>query len=81
MHCYSYGAYISWLLTGYRPFFFTVAFLWLLPKTEPPDGIFDAADTRLLSGANADAKILQCPWLHALKRRLTNGPVNINVDS
>ena len=53
-----YSVYIVWLYSGFTPPFFNVAFLWLLPKNDPPDGIFKPSDTRPLSGANADAKIL-----------------------
>ena len=52
-----YSAYMMWMTDGYTPVFFNIAYLWLLPKGTPPDGIFNPSDTRPLSGANADAKI------------------------
>ena len=53
-----YSCYVTWLIIGYVPVFFNIACLWLLPKFIPADGIFDTSDTRPLSGANTDAKIL-----------------------
>ncbi len=53
-----YLCYCDWLDSGSLPEHFNDALLWLLPKTEPEDGIFEASDTRPLSGANSDAKLL-----------------------
>ena len=52
-----YIAYLIWVNGSYVPPFFNVAFLWLLPKGENDTGIYTAANTRPLSGANTDAKI------------------------
>jgi len=52
-----FQACMFWLATGYCPTFFNIAFLWLLPKSHPEDGVFDPKDTRPLSGANSDAKL------------------------
>ena len=51
--CYSF-----WMDSGYLPDDFNVAYLWLLPKGSPENGVFAGKDTRPLSGANSDAKIL-----------------------
>ena len=53
-----FQACLLWLFCGTCPVFFNVAYLWLLPKSAPEDGIFDPRDTRPLSGANSDAKIV-----------------------
>ena len=52
-----FQALMFWLFCGTCPVFFNIAFLWLLPKGSPEDGVFEARDTRPLSGANSDAKI------------------------
>ena len=39
------------------PLFFNEAFLWVISKLDPSDGVFDPGDTRPLSGANTDAKL------------------------
>ena len=52
-----FQACLLWLYSGYCPVFFNCAFLWLLPKSSPEDGVYDPRDTRPLSGANSDAKI------------------------
>ena len=39
------------------PPFFNLSYLWLLPKCDPPGGVFSPEDTRPLSGANTDSKI------------------------
>ena len=52
-----YSAYVNWICTGYCPKMFNIALVWLLPKSDPHDGIFNATDTRPLTGANADAKM------------------------
>ena len=49
------SAYVMWLHFGSAPVFFNVAFLWLLPECDPPDGIFNPSDTQALTGANTDA--------------------------
>ena len=46
-----------WLICGACPVFFNVAYLWLLPKGNAEEGVFEPRDTRPLSGANSDAKI------------------------
>ena len=53
-----FSAYYVWIHVGILPPFFNVAYLWLLPKGEPEDNIYNPSDTRPLSGANADAKLL-----------------------
>jgi exonuclease III len=79
-----YSAYIVWLSTGYVPIFFNVAYLWLLPKSDPPDGVFNPCDTRPLSGANGDAKIFAmaiascinqviADWAHEFQRGFIHG--------
>ena len=52
-----YSACILWLHSGQLPTFFNVSYLWILPKTDPSDGVHDCKNTRPLSGANSDAKI------------------------
>ena len=52
-----YMGYMVWMTYGYVPIFFNIAYLWLLPKTEPSDGVFKPGDTRPLTGSNCDTKI------------------------
>ena len=52
------SAFIIWIMTGSAPTFFNIAFLGILPKSSPADGIFEVTETRPLSGANAVAKLL-----------------------
>ena len=47
------------MTTGYTPLVFNTAFLWLLPRGTPPDGMYNPCYTRPLSGANTDARLFK----------------------
>ena len=65
-----YSAYLLWLCGAVLPPYFNEAYLWLIPKTDPPDGIFDPNDTRPLSGANTDAKLLAAALAWAFNKSI-----------
>ena len=72
-----YCAYCVWSETGFVPFMFNSSFLWLLPKTNPKDGIFSPADTRPLSGANTDSKLMCMALAEIFNRVLNDWAVHI----
>ena len=45
------------VLPGHRMRISILLFLWLLLKGTPPDGIYNASDTRPPAGINTDAKV------------------------
>ena len=53
-----YDCYCEWISTGFLPKDFNESFLLLLPKGDEQIGRRQAKDTRPLSGANSDAKLL-----------------------
>ena len=62
--------YIQWITTGYLPSDFNVSFLWILPKGTQPSNFFRCSDTRPLSGANTDAKLLAIALAYCFNRTI-----------